>query len=96
MFFQGLFLSVGFIQNKGVNMIKQSKPTTAKQFYTNILKLEIIQAFMGIPAEAFWRIVDTVTLKIPEFDDIRINPARHLSGLVTHFAGNSICFAKYS
>ena len=33
---------------------------------------EIIKAFMGIPAEVFWRIVDTVTVKIPEFERERL------------------------
>jgi len=33
---------------------------------------EIIKAFMGIPSEVFWKIVDTVTLKLPEFDQERL------------------------
>lgn len=33
---------------------------------------EMIKAFMGIPAEVFWRIVDIVTSKLPEFDQVRL------------------------
>lgn len=58
-------------------MVKQSKPIkerTKAMFTEQNLQEDatIIKGFMGISAEDFWKIVETVRIKLPEFDRQRL------------------------